>query len=145
MATYSLTFRITDYLKRQIQWSEVVLKELESFKQAEDSDFEVLLLQQHTREREAHDMSREYNGLSREWGEAKNVTDEEREAIRALSRQAEQLTEALHECYRNVERIAESRRKENQSALNDLRRGRRSVTIYRPEGLVSPGFIDRKA
>ena len=86
---------------------------------------------QQRREREARNMAKEYNGLLYEWRESTDIAPESREAIARRSDEAE--------------RAAQRKKTRNHEALNDLRRGRRSVNIYRSGVLVSPGFVDKKA
>ena len=145
MPTYPLTYRIESFLKRQIAWSKNALAALDTFEKASDDEIEALLLEQKKREREAGDMAREYNGLSHEWHQMDNVDAGERESIRALSQEAQVLSELLRTRYAVAQKIANQRVQKKQEALDDLRRSRRSVTIYRPEIILSPGFIDKKA
>jgi hypothetical protein len=145
MPTYPLPYRVTSFLGRQIAWSQCVLKELDAFELAKDDELDALLLQQEQREREARDMAREYNGLSHEWHQTKILENADREAIHELSQRAQELSESLRIRYGEVQEIASERAQKKQGALDDLRQERRSVTIYRPEMIVSPGFIDKKA
>lgn len=146
MPHYPLDYRIKDFLKRQILWSQSVLEELEAFTAApDDSDFEILLEQQRRRERETQAMAKEYGGLSREWAAAEDIAPEAKTEIKRLSAEAEELVERVREGYGRAAAASEVMRAANRNARNDLRRRRRSVNIYRPGALVSPGFIDRKA
>ncbi len=146
MPTYPLPHRIQDYLRRQIAWSQVVLAELEAFcGTPEDADFDAVLARQQRWARESRDLSREYRGLAREWADAPEVSPEDRAAIRQLSAEVDTLLEQVREGYRRAGAEAEARQAANQQAMRDLRRGRRSVNIYRPGLPVRPDFIDRKA
>lgn len=146
MPTYPLPYRITAFLKRQIAWSEAVVREIDAFCAApEGTDVGPVLSRQQQRDHEIQAMAREYRGLAREWEAAADLTDEERAGIRLLSAEAESLTEQVRQRYRQAEARAQSARSHNRDSLNELRRGRRSVTIYEPGGLVSPGFIDKEA
>jgi len=145
MPTYPLPYRITDFLKRQIAWTEAILAELEDAGEAGDESLEELLRQQQRREREAGAMAREYRGLAHEWQcEGGRLDKATRAAIGDLSLRAQQLTEVAQRRFGQAQNGAEARAREKRDALNDLRRDRRSVTIYRPDILVSPGFIDKK-
>lgn len=146
MPTLPLAHRITDFLNRQIAWSEAVLNELEAADNAEEAALESLLERQQVREREAKSMAREYNGLLFEWNHQTDaVPEDEHVAIQMRSKRAQDLIEAVRLRYIQAQRRAEQQAQQRRKSLNDLRRGRRSATIYRPEMLVSPGFIDRKA
>lgn len=146
MPSYSVEYRIKDFLQRQIAWSRAVLGELDAFcATTDDADFDPVLENQQRRERETRDMAKEYRGLAREWAEVEAVTPEDRDAIKRLSAEAEALVEQVRARYTEAERHAALRRDGNRGARDDLRRGRRSVNIYRPGALVSPGFVDRKA
>jgi hypothetical protein len=90
-------------------------------------------------------MTREYNGLLHEWRETRDVAPEIREGITRHSDEARSLLEEVKIRYGNAERAAQRKKTRNHDALNDLRRGRRSVNIYRSGVLVSPGFVDKKA
>lgn len=146
MPTHPLPYRIHDFLARQIAWSRAVLEELDAFCALPDSaDFEEAARLQGRRERETRAMAKEYNGLLHEWDRAGDIAPELREAITRHSREAQELLERVKARYGDAEKAARHRKMQNREALNDLRRGRRSVNIYKPGGLVSPGFIDREA
>ena len=146
MPTYPLAYRITQFLNRQIDWSRTALEELETFTNAPgDADIEPMLAVQQARERETRDMAREYRGLAREWADAHDMDPDDVAAIKRLSGEAQVLVEQLRQAYAHADAAAEAKRASNRRAANDLRRGRRSVNIYRPGDLVSPGFIDKKA
>lgn len=144
MPTYPLAHRIRDFLQRQIEWSAAVLAELDQV-DVEDGELEALLARQQRREREARSMAREYNGLFHEWQRDTTMDEGERSDLQRLSREAQELTGAVQRRYARAQQQADARRQSKQDALTELRRGQRSVTIYRPELLVSPGFLDRKA
>jgi hypothetical protein len=145
MPTYSLSYRITDFLNRQIAWSTSVLAELDAFDAAQDEGMELLLNRQRQREQEAGDMAREYHGLAQEWASERDVSEEDRTAIRVLSEEAQALSNRVQESYRYAQKNADDGVERTGVALNDLRQRRRSVTIYHPEMIVTPGFIDKKA
>ncbi|MCF6283725.1 MAG: hypothetical protein L3K26_00825 [Candidatus Hydrogenedentes bacterium] len=145
MPTYTLPYRITSFLERQIAWLECALKELDAMGWATDDELDALVIRQSQREQEAQNMAREYNGLSHEWQQTEAIEKDGRDSIRLLSQQAQELSETLRIRYGEAQRIADKRAQKKRNALDDLRRERRSVTIYRPEMIVSPGFIDKKA
>jgi hypothetical protein len=146
MPTYPLPYRIVHFLNRQIAWADAVLAELEAFCAAgEDTDFEEALAVQQRRARETRDFNREYRGLHHEWCQSVEVLPEDREAITRLSREAQARMNALREAYDRAEAAAAEKQALNRAARDDLRRGRRSVNIYRPGTLISPGFVDKKA
>jgi hypothetical protein len=146
MPTHPLPYRIHDFLTRQIAWSQSVIDELDAFCALPDtSDLDEAAQLQQRREREARSMTREYNGLLHEWRETRDVAPEIREAITRHSDEARSLLEEVKIRYGNAERAAQRKKTRNHDALNDLRRGRRSVNIYRSGVLVSPGFVDKKA
>jgi len=146
MPTYPLPYRIKDFLRRQIAWSHTVLEELEHFCAApRDADFELILDAQRRREQESSSMVNEYQGLADEWANATDIAPEDEVEIKGLSKEAESLVEKLRSAYQAADAEAAKYREEQQNAMNDLRRSRRSVNIYRPGVLVDPGFIDRKA
>lgn len=90
-------------------------------------------------------MAKEYQGLAHEWASAADIPPGEEQEIKRLSREAESLVEDVRACYQRADAEAARRRAGHTNALNDLRRGRRSVNIYRPGALLNPGFIDKKA
>ena len=146
MPTYPLPYRIHDFLARQIAWSQAVLAELDAFcALAEGADFEEAARIQVRREKETRAMAREYNGLLQEWRQATDLPIDLREAVTRQSTEAQELLERVKARYSEAERVAQLKKSRNHQALNDLRRGRRSVNIYKPGILVSPGFIDREA
>ena len=126
-------------------WSEKVLAELEAFETTKADDLEGLIQDQVLREKEARDFAREYNGLSHEWKQADQVSDANRAAIRSLSLKAQELSAVVQQRFIDAQKLCEERAREKQGALTNLRQRRRSVTIYRPESVVTPGFVDRKA
>lgn len=146
MPTYPLPYRIHDFLDRQIAWSKAVLVELDAFcALSDDSDFDEAAARQRQREREMPAMAREYNGLLQEWNQAEDIPPEAREAIARHSAEARELAEQVRLRYEDAESVADRRKCQNRQAINDLRRGRRSVNIYTPGLTESPGFVDRKA
>lgn len=146
MPTYPLPYRIVHFLNRQIAWADAVLAELEAFCAAgEDADYEEALAIQQRRARETRDFNREYRGLHHEWLDAGEVPPAAREEIARLSREAEARMVGVREAYDRAEAAAAAKRELNRIARNDLRRGRRSVNIYRPGTLITPGFVDKKA
>ena len=90
-------------------------------------------------------MTREYNGVRHEWREYTDIAQDIREAITRHSEEAQSLLEEVKIRYRRAEGMVQRKKARNHEDLNDLRRGRRSVNIYRPGTLVAPGFVDRKA
>jgi len=146
MPTYPLPHRIHDFLTRQIAWSREVLAELDAFCHlAEGADLDEAAQLQARREKETRAMAREYNGLLHEWHQATDIPPDLREAVTRHSREAQELLERVKARYGEAERVAQLKKSRNHQALNDLRRGRRSVNIYKPGILMSPGFIDREA
>lgn len=146
MPTYPLPHRIHDFLDRQIAWSRDVLAELDAFcALADGADFDEAARLQVRREKETRAMAREYNGLLQEWRQATNLAPDLREGVTRHSAEAQNLLERVKARYGEAERAAQLKKSRNHQALNDLRRGRRSVNIYKPGILVSPGFIDREA
>ncbi len=146
MPTHPLPYRIHDFLDRQIAWSRSVIDELEAFCTMPDTaDLDGTAQLHLRREREARSMAKEYNGLLHEWQKAADIAPEVREAITRHSSEAQSLLDEVKIRYENAEQAAEQRKTRNHQALNDLRRGRRSVNIYRSGVLVSPGFVDTKA
>ena len=146
MPTHPLPYRIHDFLTRQVAWSRSVIEELDAFCALPDTaDLDEAARLQQRREREARDMTREYNGLLHEWRESADITPEVREAITRHSEEAQSLLEEVKIRYRTAEGMAQQKKARNHQDLNDLRRGRRSVNIYRPGTLVAPGFVDKKA
>lgn len=146
MPTYPLTHRIHDFLTRQIAWSKEVLAELDAFcTLADGADLDEAAQLQARREKETRAMAREYNGLLQEWHQATDIPIDLREAVTRHSAEAQELLEKVKARYGEAERVAQLKKSRNHQALNDLRRGRRSVNIYKPGILVSPGFIDREA
>ncbi len=145
MPTYPLAYRITNFLERQISWTEKALTDLDGAEQIPDEALEALIQREAVREKEARDLAKEYHGLAYEWKHDDTMDDGEREAIRALSKQAQLLSEQVQQRFKAVQRSTEARLRTKRLALNDLRRGRRSVTIYQPEMLVSPDFVDKEA
>lgn len=146
MPTYPLPYRIHDFLNRQIAWSRAVLDELDAFcALPDDGDFDEAAARQRKREKEMPAMAREYNGLLQEWNRADDISPEIREAITRHSEEARKLAEEVRDRYAAAEVTASQRKLRNRESLNDLRRGRRSVNIYTPGLLESPGFIDREA
>lgn len=146
MPTHPLPYRIHHFLSRQILWSRAVLKELDAFcSLPDDGDFDEAALHLRQRERETRAMAKEYNGLLHEWNRCGDVDAETREAISSHSREAEALLEQVKVRYGEAEGMAEHKKAQNRQALNDLRRGRRSVNIYKPGILEFPGYIDREA
>ena len=126
-------------------WSAKVLAELEAFEATKADDLEGLIQEQVVREKEARDLAREYNGLSHEWKQADGVSDADRAAIRSLSLKAQELSAIVQQRFKEVQKLSEDRARKKQGALTNLRQRRRSVTIYRPESVVTPGFVDKKA
>jgi hypothetical protein len=146
MPTYPLPHRIHDFLTRQIAWSNEVLAELDAFcTLADGADLDEATRLQARREKETRAMAREYNGLLQEWHQATDIPADLREAVTRHSGEAQELLERVKARYGEAERVARLKKSRNHQALNDLRRGRRSVNIYKPGILVSPGFIDREA
>lgn len=146
MPTYPLPYRITDFLLRQIAWSEQVLRELEDFCAMSDhADFGEEEVRQVRRAQETTAMTREYNGLIHEWRTATDIDAETRAEISALSEQAQGLLADLQRGYARAGEAAARMKLQNRQSTNDLRRGRRSVNIYRPGIFPSPGFIDKEA
>ena len=146
MATHRRPYRIHDFLTRQIAWSRSVIEELDAFCAMPDTaDLDEAAQVQQRREREARNMAKEYNGLLYEWRESTDIAPESREAIARRSDEAQALLDEVKIRYENAERAAQRKKTRNHEALNDLRRGRRSVNIYRSGVLVSPGFVDKKA
>ncbi len=146
MATHPLPYRIHDFLTRQIAWSQSVIDELDAFCALPDtSDLDEAAQLQQRREREARSMAREYNGLLHEWRESTDIAPDAREAITRRSDEAQALLDEVKIRYENAARAAQRKKTRNHEALNDLRRGRRSVNMYRSGVLVSPGFVDKKA
>lgn len=146
MATHPLPYRIHDFLTRQIAWSRSVIDELEAFCALPDSaDLDEAARLQQRREREARNMAKEYNGLLHEWRESTDIAPDAREAITRHADEAQALLNEVKIRYENAACAAQQKKARNHQALNDLRRGRRSVNIYRPGLLVSPDFVDKKA
>lgn len=145
MPTYPLPYRIHDFLARQIAWSHAVLAELDQFCVLPDfEDVDAAAELQQRRERETRDMAREYSGLLDEWSRAKAIDPDVRKDIVRHSLEAQALVEQVKQRYHDADRVANMKKAQTRQTLNDLRRGRRSVNIYRPGVLVSPGFIDRE-
>lgn len=146
MPTYPLPHRIHDFLTRQIIWSREVLAELDAFcALAEGAELEEAAHLQARREKETRAMAKEYNGLFQEWRQATEISTDLRDEVTRHSREAQDLLEQVKARYGEAERVAQLKKSRNHQALNDLRRGRRSVNIYKPGILVSPGYIDREA
>lgn len=146
MPTYPLHYRVTDFLGRQIAWSEGVLAELDAFCRAGDTaDVEAHLAQQEVRARESNELAREYAGLASEWSRGAEVPPDAREAIARLSSVSEELLGRVQAGYARAETVVAALRDRNREAQADLRRGRRSVTIYTPPNLEPPGFLDTDA
>ncbi len=145
MPTYPLAYRIEDFLRRQIDWAELVLAELDARTETTEDGLESLLVKQETRQREAQDFAREYRGLSAEWQGAHDTTEEERSRNRGQSQQAQSLMTTLQSRFDTARQHAHRRATQLRQEANDLRRGSRSVTIYQSETLVAPEFIDKKA
>lgn len=146
MPTYPLPYRITDFLQRQIAWAEQVLRELDAFcALPDDADLDEEEARQVRRERETRAMTREYNGLVHEWQAATDIDGETRAEITALSARAQALLGEVRRGYARAGEAAARMKGRNRQAANDLRRGRRSVNIYRPGLSPAPGFIDKEA
>ncbi len=146
MPTHPLPYRIHDFLTRQIAWSRAIIDELDAFCALPDTaDLDEAAQLQQRREREARSMAKEYNGLLCEWRESTDIAADAREAITRRSDEARALLDEVKIRYENAARAAQGKKTRNHQALNDLRRGRRSVNIYRSGVLVSPGFVDKKA
>ena len=146
MPTYPLPHRIHNFLTRQIAWSQEVLAELDAFcALADGADLDEAAHLQARREKETRALAREYNGLLQVWRQATDIPTDLRDAVTRHSREAQQLLERVKARYAEAERMAQLKKSRNHQAINDLRRGRRSVNIYKPGILVSPGFIDREA
>lgn len=146
MATYALPFRINDFLNRQIAWSRAVIAEIDALCAAEAStDLEPIVARQQERDRELAAMAREYHGLAREWEAATGLSAEDRAAVAERSDLARKLAEDVRERYDRAQAFIDAEHARNQRAHNELRRRRRSVTIYEPGTVESPGFIDREA
>lgn len=146
MPTHPLPYRIHDFLSRQIAWSQTVIEELDAYCALPDTgDLDEAARTQQRREREARDLAREYNGLLQEWRSFPDPGAELREAVARHSEEAQSLLDEVKTRYKSAEEATQRRKLRNHQALNDLRRGRRSVNIYHPETLVSPGFVDKKA
>ena len=146
MPHYPLDYRVKDFLRRQIAWAQDVLQELDAFcTAANDADMDVHLDRQQRRERESAAMQKEYRGLVREWKAAEEIPPEVKSEIERLSSEAEALVEEVRAAYLRADTEAARRRTVNQKATSDLRRGRRSVNIYRPGDPARAGFVDRKA
>lgn len=146
MPTYPLPYRIIHYLNRQIAWADAVIAELDAFCSAgPDADYEDALRQQQRRARETRDLAKEYQALHREWLDAEDISAEDHAEITRLSHDANARMQHVREAYNQAEAASAGKREANRLSRNDLRRGRRSVNIYRPGTFVAPGFIDRKA
>lgn len=146
MPTYPLPYRITDFLHRQIAWSEQVLRELDAFcALPDDADLDEEEARQVRRERETRAMTREYNGLAHEWRVATDIDAEARAEITALSERARNLLDEVRRGYDRAGEAAARMKRRNRQSTDDLRRGRRSVNIYGPGIAPSPGFIDKEA
>ncbi len=145
MPTYPLPYRIHDFLNRQIAWAKTVLNELDAFcAMTDDGDFDEIATHQARREKETRAMAREYNGLLQEWSRATDLSAELREAVARHSREAGDLLEQVRSRYEEAADAAQRLKSQNHQALNDLRRGRRSVNIYTPDVVPTPEFIDRE-
>ena len=70
---------------------------------------------------------------------------EAREEIARLSSVSEELLGRVQAGYARAETVVAALRDRNREAQADLRRGRRSVTIYTPPNLEPPGFLDTDA
>lgn len=145
MPTYPLAYRIEDFLRRQIDWAELVLTELDGPTETTEDALESLLEKQEMRQREARDFAREYRGLSAEWQGKHDTSEEVRSRIRTQSQRAQSLMATLQTRFDAARQQAHRRATQLRQEANDLRRGSRSVTIYQSETLVAPEFIDKKA
>lgn len=146
MATYSLPYRINAFLDRQIAWSRAVIAEIDALCAGDSgADLDAVVVRQEERDRELQAMTREYHGLAREWETARDLTAEDRASVLAQSAIARDLADQVRARYSRAQAYIDAAHAENRRAHNELRRRRRSVTIYRPGTVESPGFIDREA
>jgi len=146
MPTYPIAHRVANYLHRQIVWAEAAIRELDAFCALPDTaNFDEEEARQVRRAKETRDMAKEYNGLLNEWEKAADVDPSDRAEIQALSAQAQALLDELRQAYARADTAATRMKARNVQSTQDLRRGRRSVNIYRPGVLVQPGFIDKQA
>lgn len=143
MQAVGIEARVRSYLHRQITWLEEYTAQLGPLDPIEESAriLQLLKLWEH----EAAQFTIEQQGLLHEWEGGHHALPPEREAIRALARRAEVLSNEASDLVQCTLVKIEEAQGTDQSSMHTLRRTRETLSKYRPFAAEDPQCIDRKA
>ena len=146
MSGMSLASRFLDYLERQIAWLDAMLAELASLDSEVDSaDLDSLIARQQAFSKRAQTLAHEFKALQREWAGAHSLPADERVAVRALARRAQERVGQVREANGRLLVRIEARAADVKKELGEVRKGQEMLRKYRPRGGSSGSFVDRKA
>ena len=148
MPAPDLVYRVTNYLQRQIAWSEETIGRLEAVEaEIARGDIDRLVAEERERQQRTQDFLREYRGLLHEWQRANDIDAADRAAVRKLSDRAQELNARLRARYTQAAEQMTRAAAGNREARDTLRRGHRMLTRYRPfhDEEKQGGLLDRNA
>ena len=138
--------RLRIFFKRQIDWLETRLEELDRLEALLDDEYlDALTEAEARRERELENFRREATGLLREWRASEDATETDREEIRALADQARELVNQLVKRCATAADVTRGEKARREDEFNAMRRGQGMLRKYRPGGDEDEGRIDRRA
>ena len=143
----SITERLADCLRRQIAWYRTRLVEQEAIEdEIQKVDMDALSARQAVDTRELKALADEYVILAREWNKTGNIPEEERDYIRQLKTEADQLLARVTEAHEEAVVLFREQHAEVGATIAKLHRGRISIGRYRVgDGGGTSGSLDSKA
>jgi len=143
----SIVERMGDYFDRQIALYDEMLAAYESLPEdLQGDDLRFLTDREAAFRRRAIQLEEELRLLTRDWLNAADLTEAEREHVRERARHAEKLASALEGLSREAAGHAETRSREVKRELNAIRRGLQTLNRYRDgDDDRAAGYVDSKA
>ncbi len=134
-----------DYFNRQIAWFNKMLEELDQLEDAADGpELEAYVARQRAHGETTAALAREFEILQREWAADEKISGEEREEIRALAAEVEELSAVMTQRFDAAAAAVDSRMRNVQDAIDELSRGRGAMRKY-GGGEPESGYFDREA
>ena len=146
MASDDIVERVTDHFIRQIAWFEKLREDLGAIDDnLGDEQLDQLAQRQVKQAKGTLQLVEEFRLLTRDWRQATDIPEEQRNAVRQLARKAEALSLELQTLYEKAENRLAQERAAVKQARNALKRGKNFLGKYRVATDPSGGFMDREA
>ena len=146
MTNPGLVSRMERCIRRSVAWYEKLLNEYASLgEETTPEEFEALRVRHAEEVRVTVTLEREFSALLKEWRAAPDLSEEEREQVRALGGRAASLAEEVAAQTNRLSGLLGSHLKTMRASLGRARKGHALIGRYRAGDMPQADLLDRRA